>query len=204
MDVYDGTEFQLLNPAAASAYVVDSGSTNTYVISPNPAIGAYVAGQTFTVKIANSNTSSSSLNVSGLGAVTIYRTDGTNVIQGDLIAGGIYTFVYTGSAFQVLNPTPTVPKIRAVAQGTISASTLTVNKNIGFASVVRSAAGAYNFTFNSGVVGDGSYAVQVIIENATVLIGTLTNRAGSGFSLSVQTTGNTPTDPTGFSITVIE
>ncbi len=86
-------------------YATDTGSANAYAIAPSPAIAAYVAGQSFTVKAANSNTTTSTLAVSGLTAKTIKKFDGvTNLVSGDIIAGQIFEVIYDGTNFQMASP----------------------------------------------------------------------------------------------------
>lgn len=104
--IYDGTNFQLLNPQGDSFlhyFWADSGAANAYVITPVPAITALVAGQSFQVKISADNTGASTLNVSGLGVKSIKKTHGTaDPAAGDLKAGGIYTLTYDGTVFQIV------------------------------------------------------------------------------------------------------
>src|SRR5882724_7424649 len=50
--------------AQSYTYAADTGAANAYAIAPSPAIGAYAAGQAFTFKAANSNTTGSTLAVS--------------------------------------------------------------------------------------------------------------------------------------------
>src|SRR6266403_2303381 len=86
-------------------YATDTGSAKAYAIAPSPAIAAYVAGQSFTVKAANSNTTTSTLAVSGLTAKTIKKFDGvTNLVSGDIIAGQIFEVIYDGTNFQMASP----------------------------------------------------------------------------------------------------
>lgn len=83
-------------------YAADSGSSNTYVITPTPAITSYATGQVFIVKIANANTGTSTLNVSSLGQKNITTQGGSALVSGSLEANGIYEFVYDGTNFQLI------------------------------------------------------------------------------------------------------
>lgn len=86
-------------------YLTDSGSANAYAITPSPAISAYAAKQAFRMKAANTNTTTSTLNVSGLGVKTIKKYDGaTNLSSGDIQAGQVYDLAYDGTNFLILNP----------------------------------------------------------------------------------------------------
>ncbi len=75
-------------------YYVDSGSANTYVITPNPSIGAYAEGQKLVFRATNANTGASTLNVNSLGAFAIQTNDGSALSGGEIVAGGYYEVVY--------------------------------------------------------------------------------------------------------------
>ena len=81
----------------------DTGAADALVITPSPVCLAYASYLKFAVKkIAGANaTTTPTLNVSGLGAKTIVRRDGTALAIGDLEASGIYEFQYDGTHFRV-------------------------------------------------------------------------------------------------------
>lgn len=88
-----------------SDYVVDTGSANAYAIAPSPAISAYTTGQIFSFKAVNANTTTSTLNVNGLGLKTIKKNDGTiasDLRAGDILAGQIVMVEYDGTNFQLI------------------------------------------------------------------------------------------------------
>lgn len=112
---YDGTNLELLNPSYEKniqnnnyTYAADTGAANAYVMTVSPPITAYTTGQTFYMKAANTNSSSSTLNVSALGVKNIKLQDGSNPYAGAILSGGLYEFEYDGTNFQLLNPTPSV------------------------------------------------------------------------------------------------
>lgn len=89
-----------------SDYVADTGVANAYIITPVPAITAYVTGQIFTLKLLNTNTLTSTINVSGLGVKTIKKLDGaTNLASGDIVAGQLVRLQYDGTNMQMGSPT---------------------------------------------------------------------------------------------------
>ena len=124
----------LNNPNNYANYLVDSGTANTYVVTfPTGVIPAsYTAGLSVVMKVTNSNTGASTVNVNGLGAKNIYKQGSTTVTAGDLIANAVVLLVYDGTQFQVISGGS-----GAVAGGvlyenstTISTSyTITTNKN---------------------------------------------------------------------------
>lgn len=92
-------------------YLVDTGVANAYVITPNPAITSYVAGQTFTFKAINANTTTSTLNVNGLGTKTIKTIEGDALISGRVKANQILTVIYDGADFVVISGLSSIPPV---------------------------------------------------------------------------------------------
>lgn len=86
-----------------SDYVADTGAADAYAIAPSPAITAYAAGQTFTFKATNANTTASTLNVNGLGVKTIKKASGNDLVSGDIISGQLVVVEYDGTNFQLLS-----------------------------------------------------------------------------------------------------
>lgn len=109
---YDGTNFQLVSSgltltqiqAGAYNYAVDSGIANAYVASLTPTLTTYAAGNNFYIKIANTNTSASTININSLGAKSIKLTSGSDPNAGDLAANMVAELIYDGTNFQLLNP----------------------------------------------------------------------------------------------------
>lgn len=87
-------------------YAADSGSANAYVVTLANAPASYVAGLHVAVKIGAANTGASTLNVNGLGVVSIKRVDGTALVAGDLPAGAIIEMRYTGTEFRICSAAP--------------------------------------------------------------------------------------------------
>lgn len=114
--VYDGTEFQVQSGGGAAGlnatdlqrqtgnYAVDTGATNTLVVtlSPVPASYTNLVGSPVRVKVGHTTTTGGpTLNVNGLGAKTIVNLDGSALDLGQLPVGGIVEFLYDGTNFQV-------------------------------------------------------------------------------------------------------
>lgn len=90
-------------PIKTPVYAADTGSANAYALAPSPAFGSYEAGQMVLLKPGANNTGSSTLAVSGLSAVTIKQTDGSNLAAGALKTTGLYMLVHNGTNFILLN-----------------------------------------------------------------------------------------------------
>jgi hypothetical protein len=88
---------------AGAATLITVTGTNTYAGTMTPALSAYAAGNTFTFLVPNTNTTSCTLNIDGLGAKSITRDGTTALVAGDLVANSEVVVVYDGTQFQVLN-----------------------------------------------------------------------------------------------------
>lgn len=103
--VYDGTQFQLLNPyeVAITRWGGTSAGTSTaYTISSSPAITAYAAGQRFMFIAHAANGAAATLAINGLTATTIQR-QGTALAGNEFKANDIIEVVYNGTNFQIVN-----------------------------------------------------------------------------------------------------
>lgn len=99
-------------------YGVASG-TDTYTLTPSPAITAYAAGQEFIVKFTNANTTAATLNVSSSGAKDITKGVSTALVAGDIVAAQLYRCRYDGTRFVLvgreLNATATTSGVVELA-----------------------------------------------------------------------------------------
>ena len=95
-------------------YAVDSGSLNTYVITLSPAPTSYTAGFTIAFKASSTNTGASTINVNGLGAITI-QASGTTIPAGTISSGNITQLIYDGTYFQVSSGVGGFTKAAAIA-----------------------------------------------------------------------------------------
>lgn len=83
----------------AIPYVTTAGVANTYTLTLSPAPTVYVDGMPIAVKINIANTSTSTINVNGLGAKTILDSKGNALTSGKLKVGIVYTLRYNGTNF---------------------------------------------------------------------------------------------------------
>jgi len=84
-------------------YAEDAEVSDAYAITLLSAPVAYQAGQQFKFKANTANTGACSLNVNGLGAVTIKKNNDQDTVTGDIEAGSIVTVVHDGTNFQMLS-----------------------------------------------------------------------------------------------------
>lgn len=78
-----------------------ASGTDTYAITPSPAVMAYAAGQMFLVTFTNANTTASTLNVNGLGAKAITKNGAAALERSDIAAGAQRLLTYDGTQFQI-------------------------------------------------------------------------------------------------------
>ena len=103
--VYDGTNFQLTSSISGTPleYVVDSsGAANTLTVAPGIALTGYVAGHRIAVKVANTNTGATNINVSGLGNRAIFY-NGAALTGYEMLANEIYDFIDDGTRYQLVS-----------------------------------------------------------------------------------------------------
>jgi hypothetical protein len=141
LKAYDGADWIVLGAVNASAntflpytgtaglrllnHASDTGSANAYAVAPSPPISAYATGQIVTLKPANANTGASTLNVNSLGTKNIKMPDGTALPSGVMSASGVYSLMYDGSNFVLMNPATVINWL--LARGTALASASTVD-----------------------------------------------------------------------------
>lgn len=161
---YIDAQNQTYTYGAASG--IDTITVNM-AIAPN----AYVTGQRFTFKAANTNTGSATLNINGLGAKTIKKKDigsGTLIVldAGDIIRGGIYTAFYDGTnmlleavdggGLQSVSQGDLNTSIGTWSTGTISTTTFEVLAYVSSSRhlwVPKGSATSYQYTLPGGQYG---------------------------------------------------
>lgn len=84
-------------------YAVDSGAANAYVATLAQPATSYIAGLMVSLKISNTNTAASTLNVNGLGTKAIILNNGSALTGGELVSGSVAQLVYDGTSFQLLD-----------------------------------------------------------------------------------------------------
>ncbi|MCP3444592.1 hypothetical protein [Bradyrhizobium sp. CCGUVB14] len=88
--------------AAAHNWAQDTGGVNSYVAAYSPTITQRIQGMTLRMKIANSNTGPSTLDI-GAGPSPWVNPDGSDLGAGALIAGGWAEFVDNVTNYQLIS-----------------------------------------------------------------------------------------------------
>jgi hypothetical protein len=84
-------------------YAADAVGTDTYAVTLPVSPVSYFAGFRLYVKVATANTGAASLNVNGIGAVTIKKNVSVDLETGDILANQILELVHDGTNFQIIN-----------------------------------------------------------------------------------------------------
>lgn len=82
-------------------YAADSGSTDAYAITLDPAPAAYTVGMVIHFQANTINTGAATLNVNGLGAIAILKLHDQVLANGDIEANQLVTVIYDGTSFQM-------------------------------------------------------------------------------------------------------
>ena len=83
-------------------YSTDTGTGNNHVATLDDFDTNYVAGSNVALRINDASTGPSTLSVNGLAAKDVTLSVFGAVAAGDLFAEGVYTFVFNGERFQIL------------------------------------------------------------------------------------------------------
>lgn len=87
---------------------VDTGSTNAYVLNFTGNFTSYSDGIVIIWIPNNTNTGASTINVNGLGIVSIVNPDGSALINNEIIANQPAQILFKGGVFQLLTAATTV------------------------------------------------------------------------------------------------
>lgn len=171
-------------------YAASATGNDTYVVTLSPAPTSYTNGMTIRFKTDVANTGAASLNVNGLGAITIKKNVSVDLVTGDVLANEILTVVYDGTNFQMLNAPAGISSLVGIYKN--GADT----KNSADASTTQNIAHGLGVTPKSITIDAyaQSAATAVFIQARTVYNGT-TQTSFSGYG-----SGNNGTVATTFTL----
>lgn len=140
-------------------YAETGGSSNAYTLALSPALDAYIAGMPMYFKASFTNTGAATLNINGLGAVSIKKNVSDALVAGDIATGKIYVVMYDGTNFQILNPlllvgtsilvANTVAWVSEIDNGTVDTATANINWTSGNKQKVTVNGAPSTFTFTA-------------------------------------------------------
>jgi hypothetical protein len=94
-----------LRPDAYFWALASAFASNTYAVALSPALTALAAGVGVRFTANADNTTATSLNVNGLGAVLIKKSKGADLTAGDIRNGQVVEVIYDGTFWQMNTPT---------------------------------------------------------------------------------------------------
>jgi len=185
--------------AAASAstyawYGTSGGAANVQTLTPSTALTAYGEGQRFAFKAGFTNTTATTLNISGLGAKTVKTNNGSALAAGDITSGRIYTVTYDGTDF-ILIEAIAEDQVTNAKLANMPANTIMGNNTGGAANPiyltpaqVQTMLGTTTDpTYQEFNSGSGNYTTPA---NVKFIYGEITGAGGGGGSCSAATQGS--------------
>ncbi|MDZ4784818.1 MAG: hypothetical protein SGJ02_01955 [bacterium] len=154
-------------------YAVDSVGTDSYAITPSPALTTYETGRIYSFKAGTANTGACTLNVSALGAKSIYKGVTNELDTGDILLNQIVVVQYDGTNFQLIStPSLTTKVTTFTVNGTFTKSALA--KSIEVICIGAGGGGGSGrvSTDNTGCAGGGGggggAVTRIIIPSSSV------------------------------------
>lgn len=146
------------NDARSNIFITGTvgGSANAITLSMSPDLASYVTNLGVMFQATASNTGSTTINISGLGARTIQKLKSgslQNLEAGDIVSGVIYKAVYNGTVFQLI--TVYGSGLQNVSQGNLNTSTGT------FSTIITSAPAVPVFAGIPVVLPGGQYGFSL-------------------------------------------
>lgn len=149
--------------------VDDTGTVNSFVLTPAIPVTAYAPYQVFRFKALNSNTGASQINVSGLGTKPIkHSLVNSDLLTGDIIAGEIAEVIYDGTNFQLMSASG----MRGTASTWRAAQTFNAATNFGGLMTLTGA--AFNQAARVDVASAATTDIGAAISNYVRITGTTT------------------------------
>lgn len=214
------TDITALQASEANDQLVfqTTGTAPTYVLTPTVPAASLTANQVFHVRFHAATTGAATINVSGLGAVSLKQLTNLGVQTDPIISAGQPTDLYydsTTSHFIIVDPLPATPPSTAQPHGMVSFTsngTFTVPTSVtsvkvtaigggGGGGVGSSGGGESFFSVSGGTGGFGGTGIGVVSVTAgttvSVSIGAGGSPSGTGGTTSfgssfVQGTGGGP------------
>lgn len=84
-------------------YAVAGGTANAITATLAPVPAAYVAGLRFSLKISNTNMGATTVNLNGLGNISVVGDGSVALSGGELVAGNIVDFICDGTNVQIVS-----------------------------------------------------------------------------------------------------
>lgn len=188
-----------------STYADATGSSSAYLLALTPTLDSYTEGLIVSFKANHTNTGNVTLNIDGLGVISIFKEAGsTQLIASDIQTGQVVRVIYDGTKFHMISQTAvttltdnsvTLDKVASGTAGEVntydgSGNPTTAGAGTSGHVLVSQGAGSVPIMgqVNTSGVADRAIGLQ---QTATGTVGELTSYDGSGNPIAVpsNTTG---------------
>ena len=151
-------------------YAADIGTANAKAVTLNPAPTSYVDGMAIAFKNAVQNTGAVTINVNGLGAKPIVKSNGNALTSGNLKANSVYTLRYNGTSFFLQG--------EGGEYGTATASQVLEGYTYGTEESIQNGSMPNRGAVNQSLSANGSYTIPAGYHNGSGrVIQSLTTKA---------------------------
>lgn len=162
---------QALREGRANA-ATDTGAANAYVLTTANTVTSYVANAVFIFKASATNTGATTVNVNGIGAKTIQRQAGTDLVAGDITINAMVMIAYDGTQFKLL--TATSESAAAATSATAAAASAT-SASSSASSATSSASSATSSA--SAASASATAAANSVIKEIQIVVSSPTGAA---------------------------
>lgn len=181
--------------AAVSRYRSDtdgvntSSGTNTITLAASRTMTAYAQGDLYTFKAGGTNTGATTLNVDSLGAKDV-QFNGAACTGGEIVSGLMYTVVYDGTQFQLLNAS----SYPAIDITTLEVTNIKAKDGTAAMTIANSTGIVTVGSLNPGFIDGGEFGSTTPILSASILTAVVQDAVISNltaYGAIVETTDNT-------------
>jgi len=182
--------------AAISRYRSDtdgvntSAGTNTITLAASRTMTAYAQGDLYTFKAGGTNTGATTINVDSLGAKAV-QFNGAALVGGEIVSGLMYTVVYDGTQFQLLNASA----IPAIDITTLEVTNIKAKDGTASATIADSTG---VMTITSAVINGGSVALTApstfAVDSTSPALKVDANYTGTGGGAGLEINSANATD----------
>ena len=155
------------DPTNRNNYAVDTGSTNTVVLTYAPAVvGGYTTGLEICFKAGNTNSGATVVNANGLGNVSLVNPDGSALSSAQITIGSIYDAAYDGTRFVGIGFNAGAFASAAQVSAAASINTSVTPGRMQNSPVAAKAWASWNGTNTGTITAAASYNVTQIVRQA--------------------------------------
>jgi hypothetical protein len=164
------------------------GSAAAYTLTPTVALAAYTTGQSFRALTSFANTAAApTLNISGLGAKTVVRADGSAVGIGDIANATVIDLLYDGTSFRL----ETVPAQVSAGYTGLKNAIINGDMRVAQRGTSFSAPAASTYTLDRWVIGYDGTAGTFVVSQANIGVTNAPSKYAFSWAQTVAGSGGT-------------